>query len=60
MQEQAQSLSNKVNVLSYVLVVVLLLMMIKCSYPMIVLIDMLQLIHMHIYVLAVPLPYLFM
>jgi len=60
MLTQAQSLSKKVNVLSYVLVVVLFLMMIKCSYPMIVLIDLLQYIHMHIYVLAVPLPYLFL
>jgi hypothetical protein len=43
-----------------VLIVVILLMMIKSNYPMIVLLDLVQLIHMHIYVIALPLPYLYM
>jgi hypothetical protein len=35
-------------------------MMIKCSYPLIVLIDLLQMIHMHIYIVLEPLPYMWM
>lgn len=57
---QAESMASQVNVVSYILVVVLILMMIKSSYPLVVLIDTLQYIHMHVYVLALPLPYLFM
>lgn len=53
-------MSGQVNVISYVLIVVILLMMIKVSYPMIVILDLIQFIHMHIYVAALPLPYLYM
>lgn len=53
-------MSSQVNVVSWILIVVILFMMIKQNYPMIVLLDLLQLIHMHIYVIALPLPYLYM
>ncbi len=46
--------------ISYVLIVIILLMMVKVSYPMIVMLDLIQLIHMHIYVTALPLPFLYM
>jgi len=58
-QAQAKSMSSQVNVLSWVLIVVILLMMIKANYPMIVLLDLIQFVHMHVYILALPLPYLF-
>lgn len=35
-------------------------MMIKSNYPMVIILDLLQFIHMHIYVIALPLPYLYM
>lgn len=35
-------------------------MMFRCSYPLIVLLDLLQYLHLHLYVLVVPLPYLYM
>lgn len=46
--------------MGWILLVVILLMMIKISYPMVVLLDLLQFIHLHVYVLALPLPYLYM
>ena len=42
------------------MIAVLFLMMIRCSYPLIVLIDLLQYIHLHVYVVLTPLPYLYM
>ncbi len=59
-QTSAKQMSGQVNVLSWILIVVIILMMIKENYPMIVLLDLVQFIHMHIYVLAIPLPYLYM
>jgi hypothetical protein len=53
-------MSSQVNVVSWILIIVILLMMIKSNYPMVVLLDLVQLVHMHIYVIALPLPYLFM
>ncbi len=53
-------MKENVNVLGWVLIVVLFLMMIKMSYPLIVLIDFLQLIYMHLYVEVSPLPYFWM
>jgi hypothetical protein len=58
-QQQAQALSKKVNVIGYILIAVLVLMMIRCSYPQIVLLDLLQYIHLHVYILVNPMPYLF-
>ena len=46
--------------MSWILIAVLLVMMVKCNYPLIVLIDLLQYIHLHIYILVNPIPYLFM
>lgn len=57
---QAEAMSSKVDVVSWLLIVVLMLMMFRCSYPLIVLLDLLQYIHMHIYVIVLPLPYLYM
>ena len=57
---QVNKISGQVNVISYLLIVVILLMMVKTSYPMIVILDLIQFIHMHIYVTAIPLPYLYM
>ena len=34
-------------------------MMIRCSYPQIVLLDLLQYLHLHVYILINPMPYLF-
>jgi hypothetical protein len=59
-QQQGQALNSKVDVVSWLLIVVLLLMMFRCSYPLIVFIDLLQYIHLHIYVTLSPLPYLYM
>lgn len=59
-QAQTAALSQKVNILSWVLIIVLILLMFKTNYPMIILIDLLQLAYMHIYTLALPLPYLYM
>lgn len=59
-QAQAAALSNKTNVLGLILMGVLVLMMIRCSYPQIVLLDLLQYIHLHAYLLLSPMPYLFM
>jgi len=58
-QAQAQSLSKKVNIVGYILIGLLVLMMFRCSYPQIVLLDLLQYIHLHVYVLINPMPYLF-
>jgi len=57
---QADSLQKQVKVIGWILIIVLMLMMIKCTYPLVVLIDLIQYIHMHVYVLVLPLPYLFM
>lgn len=35
-------------------------MMLKCSYPLIIFLDLLQYIHLHIYIVMTPLPYLYM
>ena len=59
-QQQGQALNSKVDIVSWLLIAVLLLMMVRCSYPLIVLIDLLQYIHLHVYLLLAPLPYLFM
>lgn len=53
-------MKQNVNVLSWILVALLLLMMINCSYPLIVLLDFLQLVYMHLYIEINPLPYLWM
>lgn len=45
---------------SWLLIVVIFIMMVRCSYPLIVLLDLLQYIHLHLYVLLTPLPYLYM
>ena len=37
-----------------------MIMMVRCSYPLIVCLDLLQYIHLHLYVLLTPLPYLYM
>jgi hypothetical protein len=57
---QAQALSSQVNVLSLVLIALLVVMMVRCSYPQLVLLDLLQYIHLHVYVILAPMPYLFM
>ena len=59
-EEEGESIASKTNILSWVLIVAILLLMIKVSYPTIVLLDLLQYAHMHIYVTALPLPYLYM
>ena len=59
-QQQGETANSNVNILSWILIAVLFLMMIKCSYPLIVLIDLLQYIHLHVYVVLTPLPYLYM
>lgn len=51
-------LKERVNVLSWILIAVIFLMMIKFSYPLLVLVDTLQLLYMHVYLLIDPLPYL--
>jgi hypothetical protein len=53
-------MKQNVNVLGWILVAVLGLMMLKISYPLLVLIDFLQLIYMHLYVDVSPLPYFWM
>jgi hypothetical protein len=52
--------NGQVNVLSWLLIAVLVIMMVRCSYPLIVLIDLLQYIHLHVYVVVTPLPFLYM
>jgi len=59
-EAQAAQVSGQVNVISYLLIAVLFLLMIRSNYIVIIVLDTLQFIHMHIYVLAVPLPYLYM
>lgn len=59
-QQQTVQLKQNVNVLSWILISVLIIMMIYCSYPLIVLIDFLQLVYMHIFIDINPLPYLWM
>ena len=59
-QQQGETTHSNVNVISWLLIAVLFIMMIKCSYPLIVLLDLLQYIHMHVYVVLTPLPYLYM
>lgn len=53
-------ISSQVNILSWILIIALLIMAIKCSYPLIILLDLLQYLYLHIYILALPLPYLYM
>ena len=53
-------MKQNVNVLGWVLIVVLGLMMLKITYPLLVLIDFLQLVYMHLYVHVSPLPYFWM
>lgn len=59
-QAEAKQMSGQVNIVSWILIIIIMLMMIKSSYPMIVLLDLVQFIHMHVFVTATPLPYLFM
>jgi len=59
-QRSSEAVKSQTNVISMVLIVILFLMMIKLSYPLIVLIDLLQMIHMHIYIVVNPLPYMWM
>lgn len=59
-QNSAIATQEQVNVLSWILIVIIFLMMIKCSYPLIVLIDLLQMLHMHLYITINPLPYFWM
>lgn len=60
LQAQAEAVNSKVNVLSWLLIAVLAIMMFRCSYPLIILLDLLQYLHLHLYVLVAPLPYLYM
>ena len=59
-QAQGETTNSNVNVVSWLLIVVIMIMMFRCSYPLIVLLDLLQYIHLHLYVLLNPLPYLYM
>lgn len=53
-------MNSNINVLSWILVAVLFLMMLKTSYPLMILLDLLQFLHLHVYVIVTPLPYLYM
>lgn len=53
-------MKSDVNILSWVLIILLILMMVKCTYPLIVLIDFIQVLYLHLYIEIKPLPYLWM
>jgi len=53
-------MKSNVNVIGWIFIAVLIVMMINFSYPLVVLIDFLQLIYMHLYIDIEPLPYMWM
>jgi hypothetical protein len=53
-------MKSKTSTIGWILIIVLIVMMIKCSYPLIVLLDYMQLLYMHLFVEITPLPYLWM
>jgi hypothetical protein len=49
-QEQTVEVKGNINTVSWILVSLLALMMIKTSYPLMILIDFLQILYMHLYI----------
>lgn len=57
-EQQTVVLSKQVSILSWILIAVIFLMMIKFSYPLLVLVDTVQFFYMHLFVILSPLPYM--
>lgn len=56
-QEAATTMQKQVSIISYILISIIFLMMVKYSYPLLIFMDTLQLLFMHVYIVLSPLPY---
>lgn len=57
-ETKTANLQKQVSIISYILVAVVFAMMIKFSYPLLVLIDTVQFLYMHLFVVISILPYM--
>lgn len=57
-EQQTTTLTKQVSILSWILIAVIFMLMIKFSYPLMILIDTVQFLYMHLFVILSPLPYM--